>query len=570
MFRSYYDAELSYLREVGRHFAAQYPSLAGMLGERGGDPDVERLLEGFAFIAAGLHQRIDDGVPELVESLAELLIPHALLPTPASTIVEFRGNPRALRGTVRLPAGTRLGTRAVEGTSCTFVTTRDVELPPMQLTAVKLDDSSSFRPLLRLTLALHGEGGGALLGSRLRLHLHGELPATRQLYLWFARHVTGLSIRDESGAAVELDARAVELMGQDNADTLFPWPLVSPHGPRLLLEQMVLPAKFLFIDLVGLERTRHLSGRTLELTIRFTNPPPLPARLAEDAVRLGCVPAVNVFEAGAEPVRLGLEQRPVLLRAAGMNPDHMEVFAVRSVVGVGKGSARRAYKPFQGLRPRRSGAAEGSYSLQRKRSPVDHGVNTFLRAHDRASDLEEETLSIELLCTNRSLPEHLQLGDICVPTSDVVSGVSFGNIAQVSPPSRPPLGSELMWSLLGQLSASRRTLADLEALKEYLCMQLPEERADHPVIRAYRRQVDAIRTVRARTITRPLRGAAVRGSLYSVEVEPGSFPSLGDAFLFGSVLSRVLTHATSLDTFSELELVLAQGSTSFHYRAELG
>jgi len=61
----YYEAELAYLREQGREFARVFPSTAGLLAERSDDPDVERLLEGFAFLASRIRERIDDGMPEL-------------------------------------------------------------------------------------------------------------------------------------------------------------------------------------------------------------------------------------------------------------------------------------------------------------------------------------------------------------------------------------------------------------------------------------------------------------------------------------------------------------------------
>ena len=52
MFSKYYETELAYLRELGRAYAQAHPGTAGLLAERSGDPDVERLLEGFAFVAA--------------------------------------------------------------------------------------------------------------------------------------------------------------------------------------------------------------------------------------------------------------------------------------------------------------------------------------------------------------------------------------------------------------------------------------------------------------------------------------------------------------------------------------
>ena len=40
----YYQDELRYLRDVGPEFARLNPEIARTLGDRGSDPDVERLL----------------------------------------------------------------------------------------------------------------------------------------------------------------------------------------------------------------------------------------------------------------------------------------------------------------------------------------------------------------------------------------------------------------------------------------------------------------------------------------------------------------------------------------------
>ena len=70
-----YQDELQYLRDLGKEFAAAYPAIAPMLAERGGDPDVERLLEGVAFLTGKIRQKLDDELPEVIHSVAALLFP---------------------------------------------------------------------------------------------------------------------------------------------------------------------------------------------------------------------------------------------------------------------------------------------------------------------------------------------------------------------------------------------------------------------------------------------------------------------------------------------------------------
>src|SRR5512141_2881929 len=109
MFSKYYQSELAFLRGMGKEFAAAHPNLAGLLAERGGDPDVERLLEGFAFLAARIRERLDDAVPEVIHDLTEVLLPHYLRPVPACSVLEILPNPGALRA--RTPRSTRPSAR---------------------------------------------------------------------------------------------------------------------------------------------------------------------------------------------------------------------------------------------------------------------------------------------------------------------------------------------------------------------------------------------------------------------------------------------------------------------------
>ena len=51
----FYRDELSFLRLQGREFAEAHPQLTRFLSEQSTDPDVERLLEGFAFLTGKLR-----------------------------------------------------------------------------------------------------------------------------------------------------------------------------------------------------------------------------------------------------------------------------------------------------------------------------------------------------------------------------------------------------------------------------------------------------------------------------------------------------------------------------------
>ena len=93
MLSTYYQQELQKLRELARDFAKIHPAIAPMLSGTTSDPDVERLLEGVAFLTGLLHHKLDDEFPELIHGLIDIIFPHYLRPIPSTSIVMFTPKP---------------------------------------------------------------------------------------------------------------------------------------------------------------------------------------------------------------------------------------------------------------------------------------------------------------------------------------------------------------------------------------------------------------------------------------------------------------------------------------------
>src|ERR1041384_4461711 len=88
----YYTGELTYLRRMGRSFAARYPKVAERLelsGDQSADPHVERLIESFAFLTARIQRQIDSEFPQISASLLGILYPHLVEPVPPMAIARF-------------------------------------------------------------------------------------------------------------------------------------------------------------------------------------------------------------------------------------------------------------------------------------------------------------------------------------------------------------------------------------------------------------------------------------------------------------------------------------------------
>ena len=133
----YYENELTFLRQMGKEFAEKHPKIAARLQldvNRCDDPHVERLLEGFALLAARVHLKIDDEFPQITEGLLNVLYPHFLRPIPAMTVAQFRLDPEQGKLTTGLsvPRASILYSRPVDGVACKFRTCYDVTLWPFE------------------------------------------------------------------------------------------------------------------------------------------------------------------------------------------------------------------------------------------------------------------------------------------------------------------------------------------------------------------------------------------------------------------------------------------------------
>jgi type VI secretion system protein ImpG len=92
----YYERELAYLRRMGAEFGRQYPRVAAGLQlepTKSDDPHVERLLEGFAFLAARVHLKLDSDFPLITEALLDTVYPEYTRPLPSLSLVQFHVDP---------------------------------------------------------------------------------------------------------------------------------------------------------------------------------------------------------------------------------------------------------------------------------------------------------------------------------------------------------------------------------------------------------------------------------------------------------------------------------------------
>jgi type VI secretion system protein ImpG len=579
-FSKYYQSELTYLREMGRSFSQANPTIAGLLGERGADPDVERMLEGFAFLTGRIRERIDDAVPEIVHALTDLLLPHYLRSIPATSILEFSPQVGALRGRHIVARGTPVGAEPRRGTACVFRTTCETDLLPLAIRNIVMDLATASTPVLKVQFDCADKGLGAVFEKRgVRFFFSGEYPSASMLYLWFMRHLKQIELRGQQGTLTRvlttLPPSLAKPVGFAPDSSLFPWPPFAPHGLLLLQEYFTLPSKFLFVDIAGLDEAAVVAEENFELWFYFDRPPALPTPVGKQSLRLHCAPVVNLWSASVHPVKKSAIEHDHLLKAGDADPEHMEVYSIDSVVGTAPGrSAPLPYQPFVAFsHAGGEGEPAAFYSISRNASPADNGIDTYfslITPRGAASGLGEETFSIEGTFTNRFLAGELLAGQINQPVVGSPAVARFRNITEVTKPVKPPLGGELYWRLLSHLALNPSAWDDASKLRAVLELYNFQALANQAAGLANRLRTESIHDLKVTPTRRIIDGAAVQGLAVRIEVQEEKLASEGDVFLLGCILNEIFSDRTSINSFIELTLRLHASQGEYRWLPRAG
>jgi type VI secretion system protein ImpG len=574
---AYYNGELTFIREMGAEFAAKYPKVAARLlldADKCEDPHVERLLEGFAFLAARVRQKIDDEFPEITDALLGALYPHFQRPVPSMSVVQFLpgADPLKLAGGYVIGRGARLNSRPVGGFPCQFRTAYPVTLWPVEVESVRLDPDRVVFPGKRpeavalLRLRLRGPEGmsfGRLGLDRLRFYLDGEGPLVRALYELLFRSTCQVLLQGQApggpAEVVALPAGSIREVGFGRDEGMLPYPDRAFPGYRLLQEYFAFPEKFLFFDVTGLSTLAGRGwGEAVDLLIFFDEPPRGELAVRPENFRLGCTPVVNLFTLVTEPILLNQTQVEYRVVPDVHRPMATEVYSVDKVTYTASFLDEPvAIDPFYELTRSREGEGDRAFWYANRRRSVrksDPGTETYLTFVDPGFNPRRpaaETLTLHATCTNRDLPARLPFGggqsDFELESQGPVSRVRC--LRKPTPSLRPPLGRGAQWALVSHLSLNHLSLADsaqgLEALRAILRLY---DLADSA---ANRQQISGITRVSGRRAAGRVGRSACLGVEVTLEFDEGHYVGSG-VLLLASVLERFFGMYASVNSFSQL------------------
>ncbi len=615
-FLHHYNQELQHLRQTAGEFAREYPKIASRLSldpdgkEACPDPFVERLIEGFAYLAARVQVKLDAEFPRFTQSLLETVYPDYLSPTPSMAVIRFEPDlkNKALAGGFSIPRGTpiRSGASKSTQTRCTYRTAHDLTLWPITLREAHYRDRSlstlELPPSSRAAAAVHmifdaeAELSFADIPlDTLTFFLRGtdSLPVKVMEHLF--AHGLGAWVRDPADPATgwqQLEAGCLSPVGFAKTESLLPDNPATFEGYRLLMEYFAFPQRFLFFRVAGLDRVRRpMSGSAFELAFVLDQADPTLAALINKSLFDICsTPAINLFEKRTDRIPVSNRAPEFHVVVDRTRPIDFEVHSVRAVTAYGKSGTEQPFRPFYAVKDKDGENATAFFTVHRKRRTATEkerqfgslssyqGSEVYLSFVDSASapycgDIEQ--FGVTALCTNRHLPLRLRQSDRGTEFAVEMNGPvkSAGCLAGPTAP-RPSVAiGETAWRLINHLSLNYLSLNDSSetegaaALRELLRLYVgPEDRT-------LQKQVDGVISMAATPVLRRVTAQGMisfaRGLEVKIILDEDAFTGFG-IFIFGMVLEEFFARHVAINSFTETVIVSKQRGEIIRWPARTG
>lgn len=555
----YYQYELSYLRSAGNEFASKFPKIARRLdlsNTESSDPHVERLIESFAFLSGKLQKQIDDQFPEIASTILHVLCKPLIQPVPSCVMADFVIDvPRAVKSPgFLIPKGTQLFADSHSGERCTFTTSHDLQLWPIEITKAEIIQKEGIpnyysRSTFYLKIALKYSGDPtSAFPSKLRFYIKAD--ALLRGKIFSSIFMTEEQVLLQKSDKFEFIPK-ISPIGLDDDEYLLPYPSDVFKGFRLLQEYFVFPEKFLGFEIDLPTQLDTQAENIIYIPMNYAISMPISVR----NFSLSAVPAVNVFPKISEPLRLDQKQVEYCLIPDFRRYHSNEIYAITKIVAADPNNDDEIVVPEFFSCSHYADSTKNSFfwKSRRKRSYIVNAQGedvyvSFIDTNFNPKFPADKIFYAHTLCTNRHVAEQIPAnGELKIELSAPVSDIYCVNrpTNQISSIKK----GEILWKLISALSLNSVSFdkSGISKLKEVL-----EVFADVSKT-ALGGEVDAILDISCYPKTKRIddqtwRGF-VRGSCVEITFDESIF-NLG--IPLSLVISKFLSSYTTVNTFTEV------------------
>ncbi len=516
----FFNTELYYLREAAAGFAEKNPQIAQQLSLEGftcSDPYIERLLEGFAYLAARVHYELESEFEKFTQVLLNNIYPDYLMPFPSASIVKIKPDfsDDTLTKGVKIARHTVMNTlhRSSSGTPCTFTTTQDVMLWPIKIidayySTDKLynlkDIGSGGMPKSALHIELNTTGGikfSELPVDSLDFHLHGAsmkvlMDIYEQIFADLLAVVIEFEGEDSKNYRIKLPdiGKQVEDIGFKEEQSLLPHNLRNLNVYRMLKEYFCFPKKFMFFRLSKLQDSlRQIDSEKIKLSFIFKKDNSfLESGIGKNNISLFCTPVINMFKKRLDRQLITDQKTEYLINADNVKLSDYELLKIEGVEGFNKFNNRTInFRPFYQVSEYDKFTKEKSRYFNYRRQLITdnekrkHGSETYLSIVDIHSLFSTEQMSeiaITALCSNRLVPENIQISSASTKTDFSMNeqypiiGVKF--IERPTSPNYSSIESVSHWAVINHLKVNYKNILkdNTEVIKDLLKLYATNEK----------------------------------------------------------------------------------------------
>ncbi len=565
----YFTDEINYLLDQGKEFAKQHPHKARMLhfdDARSRDPNVERLLESFAFLTSRIRRRLDDDFPLIADGLLSLMWPGYINPVPSFSILEFHPAVGEFTEAVKVPKDTEIDSDpAQDGIVCRFRTCFDSTVLPLKIGNISISSTGSSS-ILKTSFEICGSANlASFCDQSIKIQMIGEFIQTLQIYeLLLGKNGQKnniekliLSAFDSEGSALGTWTCGTERVfpaGLSRDEMLLPTGKTMLWSFSLLKEFFTFPEKFQAFHLRILDLMKDKPDiRKFDVSFHINSAWPSNLRVTPEQFRLNTVPIVNLFKHDATPINLNRQHYHYTVRGDIKNPEHYQVYSVDSVEGLQVGSSMRTlYTPLytSRSRPGASHKEEKYYTIDRTAASWG-GWETFISFVDsfsQAEFAEEEIVSVEITCTNARLPMQLLPNQITHPVSCFSENLAMRNITHPTAYILPDIEKVSLWRWLSHAALNYLSIQSSEQLRTLLSLH------DFSETEANKYKIDGITSLKIKPTRTLYKGTLIPGISLDLTVKADHFSQTGEIQLFAKVLSVFFSSYASINSHIQLTM----------------
>lgn len=553
-FDTLYLHEKRYFRELCRVIAQDNPKLEAFIGHTSSDPDVEKLIEGFSVLSAGVRRKIEDAFPELTQNMLSRIWSFPLRSIPSTCIIQLLPKKNHLTVDDDIAAGAVVASN----NGIEFKTCRDLHIAPLILLSKKLSVGND-NSLIELKFRYNG-GTKNWHPGPFQLYLGNDQKVAAELRLWLDQYQLKNYIFYKEHR-IRVYQNIVFLHDYCAKNLTIPADKGNYWSAQLLPEYYYLPHvdDFISIDLSHEFPVLALpQDGIFSLQLVFEGLIPLTQQDIEQSFILNCVPVINLKQKSTANIGFHADRDRYDIPV-----NQVQIFKILSVYSSQepeneKQGERFVFTPIT-ERNRRNKFEDLNavyYEVVIYRDAFD-SVKHQIRFYDAALQPLTQSPYVNFACDYLALhnqAETLPVGEINIPGIDITSSWSVQNITPATPSYPAITNSHVHWRLLNQLSFNPVWLNNLQAVKETVSQFNLHSDINVPFARQLQQQIKGLSAIRCQPVDRLFSGQMRRGYQLDLVIDESHFTSQGAAYVFIGVLVHFFSFTITENCFLQTNI----------------